>query len=112
MLAADLEHEFSELNGWDAETDAERLLMGLGVAKELHGALMRDVPSGDKVKILLAQSLFGSPHILLLDEPTNHLDYKAIRWLEEFLIEYPNTVIVVSHDRHFSQQGLHAHGRH
>ncbi|MDD2459008.1 MAG: ATP-binding cassette domain-containing protein [Eubacteriales bacterium] len=100
-LAADLEHEFAELNGWDAETDAEKLLMGLGVDKTLHHSLMRDLPSGDKVKVLLAQSLFGNPHILLLDEPTNHLDYKAIRWLEEFLIDYPNTVIVVSHDRHF-----------
>ena len=100
-LAADLEHEFAELNGWDAETDAEKLLMGLGVDKSLHHSLMKDLPSGDKVKVLLAQSLFGNPHILLLDEPTNHLDYKAIRWLEEFLIDYPNTVIVVSHDRHF-----------
>ena len=100
-LAADLEHEFSELNGWDAETDAEKLLMGLGVGKEFHDALMKDIPSGDRVKVLLAQALFGNPHILLLDEPTNHLDYKAIRWLEEFLIDYENTVIVVSHDRHF-----------
>ncbi len=100
-LAADLEHEFAELGGWDAETDAEKLLMGLGVDKSLHHSLMRDLASGDKVKVLLAQSLFGNPHILLLDEPTNHLDYKAIRWLEDFLIDYPNTVIVVSHDRHF-----------
>ncbi|MDD2533128.1 MAG: ATP-binding cassette domain-containing protein [Eubacteriales bacterium] len=100
-LAADLEHEFSELNGWDAETDAEKLLMGLGVAKAFHQSLMKDIPSGDRVKVLLAQALFGNPHILLLDEPTNHLDYKAIRWLEEFLIDYENTVIVVSHDRHF-----------
>ncbi len=101
LKAADLEHEFGEMNGWDAETDAEKLLMGLGVPKDLFNSLMRDVPSGEKVKILLAQSLFGNPHILLLDEPTNHLDFKAIRWLEEFLIDYPNTVIVVSHDRHF-----------
>jgi len=100
-LAADLEHEFAELGGWDADTDAEKLLMGLGVDKSFHHSLMRDLPSSDKVKVLLAQSLFGNPHILLLDEPTNHLDYKAIRWLEEFLIDYPNTVIVVSHDRHF-----------
>jgi ATPase subunit of ABC transporter with duplicated ATPase domains len=99
--AADLEHEFGEMNGWDAETDAEKLLMGLGVPKELFESQMKVVPSGEKVKILLAQSLFGNPHILLLDEPTNHLDFKAIRWLEEFLIDYPNTVIVVSHDRHF-----------
>ena len=101
LRAADLEHEFAEINGWDAETDAEKLLMGLGVGKDLHSRLMKELPSGDKVKVLLAQALFGNPHILLLDEPTNHLDYKAIRWLEEFLIEYPNTVIVVSHDRHF-----------
>ncbi len=101
LRAAALEHEFAELNGWDAETDAEKLLMGLGVKKDLHGRLMKELPSGDKVKVLLAQSLFGNPHILLLDEPTNHLDYQAIRWLEEFLIDYPNTVIVVSHDRHF-----------
>ena len=101
MRAADLEHEFEEMNGWDAETDAEKLLVGLGIAKAKHGILMSDLPGSDKVKILLAQSLFGNPHILLLDEPTNHLDFQAIRWLEEFLIEYPNTVIVVSHDRHF-----------
>lgn len=101
LRAADLEHEFAEINGWDAETDAEKLLMGLGVGKDLHSRLMKEVPSSDKVKVLLAQALFGNPHVLLLDEPTNHMDYKAIRWLEEFLIEYPNTVIVVSHDRHF-----------
>ncbi|HEY5467207.1 MAG TPA: ATP-binding cassette domain-containing protein [Clostridia bacterium] len=101
LLAADLEHEFAEMSGWDAETDAEKLLMGLGVGKDLHARLMKDLASGDKVKVLLAQSLFGSPHALLLDEPTNHLDFNAIRWLEEFLIDYPNTVIVVSHDRHF-----------
>ncbi|MEA4887894.1 MAG: ATP-binding cassette domain-containing protein [Clostridiaceae bacterium] len=101
LLAADLEHEFAERNGWDAETDAEKLLMGLGIDKEQFGSQMKDLNSSDKVKVLLAQSLFGNPNILLLDEPTNHLDFKAIRWLEEFLIEYPNTVIVVSHDRHF-----------
>lgn len=101
LLAADLEHEFAELDGWNAETDAEKLLMGLGVAETMHQRLMKDVPASDKVKVLLAQALFGNPHCLLLDEPTNHLDYRAIRWLEEFLIEYPNTVIVVSHDRHF-----------
>ena len=101
LKAADLEHEFAELNGWEAETDAEKLLMGLGVSKDLFNSLMKEVPGSDKVKILLAQALFGNPHILLLDEPTNHLDFKAIGWLEEFLIDYPNTVIVVSHDRHF-----------
>ncbi len=101
LLAADLEHEFAELNGWDAETDAEKLLMGLGVARDQYRLLMGDLKPSDKVKVLLAQALFGNPHILLLDEPTNHLDFRAIRWLEEFLIEYENTVIVVSHDRHF-----------
>ncbi len=101
LRAADLEHEFSELNGWDAETDAEKLLMGLGIDRSRHTRLMGELTGGDKVKVLLAQALFGNPHILVLDEPTNHLDFNAIRWLEEFLIEYPNTVIVVSHDRHF-----------
>ena len=101
LKAADLEHEFAELNGWEAETDAEKLLMGLGIDRPLHTRLMSELTGGDKVKVLLAQALFGNPHILVLDEPTNHLDFNAIRWLEEFLIEYPNTVIVVSHDRHF-----------
>ena len=101
LKAADLEHEFAEMNGWDAETDAEKLLNGLGVNKAMYQMLMKDLPSSDKVKVLLAQALFGNPNILLLDEPTNHLDFKAIGWLEEFLIDYPNTLIVVSHDRHF-----------
>jgi ATPase subunit of ABC transporter with duplicated ATPase domains len=101
MHASNLEHEFAELNGWDAETDAEKLLMGLGVGRELHEKLLGDLSDADKVKVLLAQALFGNPHILLLDEPTNHLDFKAINWLEEFLMDYLNTVIVVSHDRHF-----------
>jgi ATPase subunit of ABC transporter with duplicated ATPase domains len=101
MKAADLEHEFSEMDGWDADTNAERLLMGLGVGKVYHGKLMKDLSGGEKVKVLLAQALFGNPDDLLLDEPTNHLDFKAISWLEEFLADYPSTVIVVSHDRHF-----------
>lgn len=101
MHASELEHEFAELNGWDAETDSEKLLMGLGVGKEHHEKLLGDQSDADKVKVLLAQALFGNPHILLLDEPTNHLDFKAINWLEEFLMDYLNTVIVVSHDRHF-----------
>lgn len=101
MRAAELEGEFAELDGWDAESNAEKLLNGLGVEAKNFQKTMKDVPSSDKVKILLAQSLFGSPHILLLDEPTNHLDFRAIAWLEEFLINYENTVIVVSHDRHF-----------
>ncbi|MGI6201691.1 MAG: ABC-F family ATP-binding cassette domain-containing protein, partial [Christensenellales bacterium] len=100
-LAAELEQTFGELGGWDAETDAEKLLMGLGVGKDRHGLLMADLNGSEKVKVLLAQALFANPHILLLDEPTNHLDFSAIRWLENFLAGYPNTVIVVSHDRHF-----------
>lgn len=101
MKAAELEGEFAELDGWDAETNAEKLLHGLGVDSSWFHKTMADVPGSEKVKILLAQSLFGTPHILLLDEPTNHLDFRAIAWLEEFLITYENTVIVVSHDRHF-----------
>ena len=101
MLASELEHEFAEMDGWDAETNAEKLLMGLGIGRELHQKYMRELSGDDKVKVLLAQALFGNPHNLLLDEPTNHLDFKAINWLEEFLMDYQNTVIVVSHDRHF-----------
>lgn len=101
IKAAELEGEFAELDGWDAETNAEKLLMGLGVTKDLHKKYMKDLQAGEKVKVLLAQALFGTPHVLLLDEPTNHLDFRAISWLEEFLINYENTVIVVSHDRHF-----------
>ena len=101
ILASELEHEFSEMNGWDAETNAEKLLMGLGIDKELHDKQMSELTGGEKVKVLLAQALFGNPDILLLDEPTNYLDFKAINWLEDFLMDYQNTVIVVSHDRHF-----------
>ena len=101
IKAAELEGEFAEMNGWDAETDAEKLLVGLGIMKDSHGLLMRELAGGEKVKVLLAQALFGSPDILLMDEPTNHLDFAAISWLEEFLINYENTVVVVSHDRHF-----------
>lgn len=101
ILASELEGEFAELDGWEAETNAEKLLMGLGIGKDLHEKKMKELNGSDKVKVLLAQALFGNPHILLLDEPTNHLDFKAINWLEEFLINYDNTVIVVSHDRHF-----------
>lgn len=99
--AADLEAEFSDLSGWDAESDAAILLGGLGIPKELHELKMKELKAGDKVKVLLAQALFGKPDILLLDEPTNHLDAAAIRWLEEFLYDFERTVIVVSHDRHF-----------
>ncbi|PKM52242.1 MAG: ABC transporter ATP-binding protein [Firmicutes bacterium HGW-Firmicutes-7] len=99
--ASHLEAEFAELGGWDAETNAERLLMGLGIKKDLHYKRMEELEGGQKVKVLLAQALFGNPDILLLDEPTNHLDFRAITWLEEFLLNYDNTVLVVSHDRHF-----------
>ncbi len=101
IKASELEVEFAELDGWNAEMNAEKLLMGLGISKELHLKKMKELEGSEKVKVLLAQSLFGNPDILLLDEPTNHLDFKAINWLEEFLIDYMNTVIVVSHDRHF-----------
>jgi ATPase subunit of ABC transporter with duplicated ATPase domains len=101
MRAAELEGEFAELNGWEAESEAAILLKGLGIGEDLHNKKMADLTGGDKVKVLLAQALFGKPDILLLDEPTNHLDIQAIRWLEEFLINFENTVIVVSHDRHF-----------
>ncbi|MDQ0860355.1 ABC-F family ATP-binding cassette domain-containing protein [Bacillus sp. V2I10] len=101
MRAAELEGEFAELNGWEAESEAAILLKGLGITEELHSKKMADLTGGDKVKVLLAQALFGKPDVLLLDEPTNHLDIKAIQWLEEFLINFENTVIVVSHDRHF-----------
>jgi ATPase subunit of ABC transporter with duplicated ATPase domains len=99
--AAELESEFGDLNGWEAESDAAVLLSGLGVKDELHQKKMAELSGGDKVKVLLAQALFGKPDILLLDEPTNHLDTHAIRWLEEFLLENEKTVVVVSHDRHF-----------
>ncbi len=101
ILASELEGEFATLNGWEAESDAATLLNGLGIETELHYTLMKDLNGGQKVKVLLAQALFGNPDILLLDEPTNHLDLDAIRWLEEFLINFENTVIVVSHDRYF-----------
>ncbi|MCI8836760.1 MAG: ATP-binding cassette domain-containing protein [Hungatella sp.] len=101
IRAADLEAEFAEMNGWEAESDAANLLNGLGVDTEYHYTLMKDLTGALKVKVLLAQALFGNPDILLLDEPTNHLDLDAIAWLEEFLIGFENTVIVVSHDRYF-----------
>ncbi len=101
IRASELEAEFAELNGWEAESDAATLLNGLGISQELHSKQMSELTASDKVKILLAQALFGNPDILLLDEPTNHLDLDAIRWLEEFLINFNNTVIVVSHDRYF-----------
>ncbi len=101
IRASELEGEFAAMNGWEAESDAASLLNGLGIDTELHYKLMKDLKGSEKVKVLLAQALFGNPDILLLDEPTNHLDLDAIAWLEEFLINFENTVIVVSHDRYF-----------
>lgn len=101
IRAAELEAEFAEMNGWEAESDAAVLLKGLGIDEHLHDLKMAELTADQKVKVLLAQSLFGNPDILLLDEPTNGLDIQAIQWLEEFLINFENTVIVVSHDRHF-----------
>lgn len=101
VRASELEAEFAEMNGWEAESEAAVLLNGLGIGTDLHQTLMKDLQSDEKVKVLLAQALFGNPDVLLLDEPTNHLDIKAIRWLENFLLDFKNTVIVVSHDRYF-----------
>ncbi|MGE5454722.1 MAG: ABC-F family ATP-binding cassette domain-containing protein, partial [Methylocystaceae bacterium] len=101
IRASELEGEFAELDGWEAESQAASLLMGLGIPVDLHDKKMKELTGVEKVKVLLAQALFGTPDILLLDEPTNHLDIKSIKWLENFLLDYENTVIVVSHDRHF-----------
>ena len=101
IKASELEGEFATMNGWEAESDAATLLNGLGIDTELHYKLLKELRGSEKVKVLLAQALFGNPDILLLDEPTNHLDLDAIAWLEEFLINFENTVIVVSHDRYF-----------
>src|SRR5699024_1074250 len=101
IRAAELEAEFADLNGWEAESDAAVLLKGLGIDEAYHYVKMTELSADQKVKVLLAQALFGNPDILLLDEPTNGLDIQAIQWLEEFLIDFDNTVIVVSHDRHF-----------
>ena len=101
VRAGELESAFAEMNGWEAESEAAVLLSGLGIKEELLSKKMKELNGGEKVKVLLAQALFGKPDILLLDEPTNHLDMKAIHWLENFLLNFENTVIVVSHDRHF-----------
>ncbi len=102
IKAAELEGEFAELNGWEAETEAEMILMGLGILKDVHYKQMKELSGAEKVKVLLAQALFGKPDILLMDEPTNHLDFKSINWLENFIMDLEDTaVIVVSHDRHF-----------
>ncbi|QKZ15050.1 ABC-F family ATP-binding cassette domain-containing protein [Spirosoma sp. KUDC1026] len=102
--AAELESEFAEMNGWDAESDAASLLSGLGIKEDLHYSLMSDLNGSEKVRVLLAQALFGNPDVLLLDEPTNNLDVESVSWLENFLANFNNTVIVVSHDRHFLDQ--------
>ena len=104
MKASELEAEFAELNGWDAESEAARMLNGLGIPENEHSMKMAELTATEKVHVLLAQALFGNPDILLLDEPTNHLDIESINWFENFLADFPNTVIVVSHDRHFLNQ--------
>ena len=101
VKASELEAEFAELNGWEAESDASKLIQGLGLSEDILYTQISLLSGNEKVKVLLAQALFGNPDILLLDEPSNHLDLEAIDWLEEFLITFPNTVIVVSHDRYF-----------
>lgn len=101
LRASEFEGEFSEMGGWEAENQIEQMLSGLGVEEEYHNRMMNELDESQKVRVLLAQALFGEPDILLLDEPTNGLDLESINWLEEFLIDFPNTVIVVSHDRHF-----------
>ena len=101
IKAAELEAEFAEMNGWEAESDVSRLIQGLGLSNDILYSQMGSLSGKEKVKVLLAQALFGNPGIILLDEPTNHLDIKAVNWLEDFLMEYEGTVIVVSHDRHF-----------
>jgi len=104
VRSAELEAEFAEMNGYEAESEAAVLLNGLGIPEELRTKKMKELEGGDKVRVLLAQALFGNPDVLLLDEPTNNLDLKSISWLEDFLFRFPNTVIVVSHDRHFLNQ--------
>jgi len=101
IKASELEGEFANMDGWEAESNASMLLNGIGIETDIHYKLLKELRGGEKVKVLLAQALFGNPDILLLDEPTNHLDLDAIAWLEEFLINFENTVIVVSHDRYF-----------
>src|SRR5699024_7908952 len=101
MRAAELEGEFAEMNGWEAESDAAVLLKGLGIDESLHTKKMADLSGDEKVKVLLAQALFGNPDILLLDEPTNGIDIRAVLWLEDFLANFDGIVIIVSHDRYF-----------
>lgn len=104
LKAADLEAQFAEMDGWNAEADASQLLQSVGIAESMHTQKMSELSESEKVKVLLAQALFGEPDILLLDEPTNGLDVQTISWLEDFLADYPKIVIVVSHDRHFLNQ--------
>ncbi len=104
VKAGNLEAEFADLNGWEAETEAAQLLSGLSISEDMHQTMMRDLNGSDKVRVLLAQALFGNPDVLLLDEPTNNLDVDTVMWLENFLADFKNTVIVVSHDRHFLDQ--------
>ncbi len=104
IRVAELEGEFAEMGGWEAESEAGTLLDGLGISEKYHQKMMKDLEGGEKVRVLLAQALFGNPDVLLLDEPTNHLDLESIHWLQDFLEKFPNTVIVVSHDRHFLNQ--------
>ena len=101
IRACELEEEFAELGGWEAESDASRILQGLGIPTDYHQTQMADMDARMKVKVLLAQALFGNPDILMMDEPTNNLDINAVNWLEDFLLDFEGTVIVVSHDRHF-----------
>jgi ATPase subunit of ABC transporter with duplicated ATPase domains len=101
ILVSELEGEFTKLNGWEAESDASKLLQGLNLSLDILDSQMKTLGGSEKVKVLLAQALFGEPDVVLLDEPTNHVDVESVNWMEEFLIEYPGTVIVVSHDRHF-----------
>ena len=101
LKASELESEFSEMNGWNAESDAASLLSGLGITEDDHLKLVKELSGNQKVRVLLAQAIYGNPDILILDEPTNDLDIHTVSWLEDFLLEFKNTVIVVSHDRHF-----------
>ncbi|MEQ8423298.1 MAG: ATP-binding cassette domain-containing protein, partial [Cyclobacteriaceae bacterium] len=101
VRASELEAEFAEMDGWNAQSDAAALLSGLGIEESVHENLMKDLSGNQKVRVLLAQAIFGNPDILILDEPTNDLDIHTVSWLEDFLLEFKNTVIVVSHDRHF-----------